>query len=350
MKGTKVKGFVIGELLGSGRTGLLYHAVHESTRQKAIVRVVSREDGVETELFIQEASSHLPPNGGPELLRGTLDDGRIVHLVVNGRTRPDYQHQPTARLPPRDRSAVTQPQPRQKQRPAWVIPVIVGSIVAVVGFASTVFLLRPEPPRVTVISVSTENPPLALPVAITAPTVSDASVVPPFPKLLAAAPKNSPRPSCIFTDRYRDWVRSAVDELHTLGGGGAAFDKLEDEVGDALVEHDCARANRAIEGMRRIAGLGSDIEESKPSRGKPNATVVVEKKPNDCVPDEDWKAFVRRDLSEIETLAARNEKIQVEFDKVSVKFAKYRLADTAEDCAKISAALEQLKSKIRAAE
>jgi hypothetical protein len=81
----------------------------------------------------------------------------------------------------------------------------------------------------------------------------------------AIAVKNNPvkkvalaSPACTFDDRFRDYARQVVAELRQASGGGARFDKLEDDVGAALVERDCKRVNQALSGMRRVAGVRED--------------------------------------------------------------------------------------------
>ena len=64
--------------------------------------------------------------------------------------------------------------------------------------------------------------------------------------------------ACTFDDRFRDYARQVVSELRTVSGGGPRFDKLEDDVGAALVDRDCKRVNQALSGMRRVAGVQED--------------------------------------------------------------------------------------------
>ena len=64
--------------------------------------------------------------------------------------------------------------------------------------------------------------------------------------------------ACTFDDRFRDYARQVVSELRTVSGGGPRFDKLEDDVGAALVDRDCKKVNQALSGMRRVAGVRED--------------------------------------------------------------------------------------------
>jgi serine/threonine-protein kinase len=65
-------------------------------------------------------------------------------------------------------------------------------------------------------------------------------------------------PPCTFDDRFRDYARAAAAELRSISGGGPRFDKLEDEVGAALVDRDCKRVNWGLAQMRRVAGVPED--------------------------------------------------------------------------------------------
>lgn len=281
MRGEIVEGFVVGDLLGSGRTGLLYHAVHETTGQQAIVRVVAREDRVETELFIQEASAHLPTAGGPELLRARLDDGRIVHLVFNGAatvTTPVNQRDvATERLPP----------PRLERRPRtgpsipdWLIPALLvlivvafaglGTLIWMRSTASTPIVVIQQPPRVEVATPVVSPPPSAPLAAPSAPAADVASLAVEQPTLPPPPPQ------------LRVRVEPPVS----------------------------------------------------PQRAE-------------CVPDARWKSNMRQDLIEFETLAARNDAVEVEYRKVAARFEQYRSVETPEACAQMSAAMDQLKARIQ---
>jgi hypothetical protein len=66
-----------------------------------------------------------------------------------------------------------------------------------------------------------------------------------------------------------------------------------------------------------------------------------------CAPDANWKASVKRDLQEIETRAARDPRIQTEYDKVEKQVTRYLQAQTPNECGDVQRPLEQLKEKIR---
>jgi hypothetical protein len=56
---------------------------------------------------------------------------------------------------------------------------------------------------------------------------------------------------------------------------------------------------------------------------------------------------MRRDLTDLETLAARNDVVEVEYRKVAARFEKYRSVETPESCAQMSAAMDLLKARIQ---
>jgi hypothetical protein len=98
MRGVVVKGFVVGELLGSGRSGLLYLARHPQTGRRAIVRFIRDEERSEVEVFHREAAALLPQTPHlavePEFLRARLDDGRVAHLLAMGAAPPSSSTTP----------------------------------------------------------------------------------------------------------------------------------------------------------------------------------------------------------------------------------------------------------------
>ncbi|MFZ5442774.1 MAG: serine/threonine protein kinase [Myxococcota bacterium] len=62
--------------------------------------------------------------------------------------------------------------------------------------------------------------------------------------------------SCTFDDRFRDYARRTRDELKGMGDAQApAFVKASDQLADALVERNCARANVALNAMRKAVGV-----------------------------------------------------------------------------------------------
>ena len=77
-----VCGYVVRELLGSGRSGLLYLLEHGSSGQAAVLRTIVADDAEGGAHFTEEALRFLPHSERHRLLRGKLDDGTPVELLV----------------------------------------------------------------------------------------------------------------------------------------------------------------------------------------------------------------------------------------------------------------------------
>ena len=117
-------GMVVTEVLGSGRTGLLYLAEDAASRRSAVLRL---RLAVEAPGFVEEALGFLPRSDGHRHQRGHLPDGTAVEWVVvqgsraPGAASPEPSASPgawrAAASPPAagpPRAAVPPPPP-----PAW---------------------------------------------------------------------------------------------------------------------------------------------------------------------------------------------------------------------------------------
>ena len=82
MRGRIICGYAVTELLGSGRSGLLYLLREPSTNRKAVLRVVTGRDVESGAYFEAEALRFLPPSLTHHMVHAALDDGTPVELLV----------------------------------------------------------------------------------------------------------------------------------------------------------------------------------------------------------------------------------------------------------------------------
>jgi hypothetical protein len=324
MRGLRVRGYVVEDLLGSGRVGLLYLASHEVTGRRAILRFASANEGEEVEIFVKEAKSLLPSAEGAELLRATLPDGRRVHIVISGdeggyeapravgggagaRAQSGSEaptHVGPMPAPPRraraepllltHRRAAEAVRPwdeTQAHRPwRWVGAIAALLSMFFLGAGGAVLWVERSAARAASQAASRAGapaPPLPVEARPPLPARAESEAVtaapPPAPPKTAAAPALAPSQAtaprvppaeprtqavavpdapdaCRFGDRYRDWARRRVQDLRELAkknrvdADAQGYAALEDEVSVAMSGKDCARANRALAGLRRLAG------------------------------------------------------------------------------------------------
>jgi hypothetical protein len=82
VRGGAVDGMVVTDVLGSGRTGLLYRAEDAATHRSAVLRRCLEPAGPEPYAFVDEALALLPPAASHLHRRGRLLDGTPVEWVV----------------------------------------------------------------------------------------------------------------------------------------------------------------------------------------------------------------------------------------------------------------------------
>lgn len=87
VRGERVGGFVVTELLGSGRSGLLYRLEHGPSGQSAVLRTIVAGDDESSTRFSEEGRRFLPGAGAPRLVRAQLGDGTPVELLLTRRPR-----------------------------------------------------------------------------------------------------------------------------------------------------------------------------------------------------------------------------------------------------------------------
>jgi hypothetical protein len=63
---------------------------------------------------------------------------------------------------------------------------------------------------------------------------------------------------CSWDDRFRDYARKRSDQLRELTQDKSSFGRLEDQLGDAMVDRDCRKVNLVLSEMRRVAGVPED--------------------------------------------------------------------------------------------
>jgi len=83
VRGERVGGFVVTELLGSGRSGLLYRLEHGTSGQSAVLRTIVAGDDESSTRFSEEGRRFLPAGRAPRLVRAQLGDGTPVELLLS---------------------------------------------------------------------------------------------------------------------------------------------------------------------------------------------------------------------------------------------------------------------------
>ncbi len=149
-----------------------------------------------------------------------------------------------------------------------------GPRVAVVGAAVVLLLLAvwalwPAPPGSPLMEpgvepVKVEPVKVAEPTPVAPPVVDPedlaplpTTVVKPVVRVEVKKPQVTIQapPACTFDDHFRDYARRTRDELKGMGDAQKpAFVKASDQLSDALIEKNCARANVALSALRKAVG------------------------------------------------------------------------------------------------
>ena len=173
----------------------------------------------------------------------------------------------TRKLPARPQPAPTTDQALvalQQPRRVWPVLLALSFAVLVLSWWGWARMSRDELPKVPTIEtprvevVPPVVPVIASPEPLAAVVPDSGEILEPLTKVPRITKPVIASAMCTFDDRFRDYARQVVAELRTVSGGGAKFDKLEDDVGAALVDRDCKRVNQALSGMRRVAGVRED--------------------------------------------------------------------------------------------
>lgn len=274
LKGAVIEGYVVGEVLGSGASGLLYEAMHEETGRMAIVRVANSEgEDARVEVFAQEASAILVDEGKPVVRRAVSRDGQAVLLLE--RVRPGEgrtEHTSTQRLPERQA-----PRTQPLSASVWVV---LGGLL--VGLSGAIFVWRvlpdepaiaqpalpPLPPSPDVLPPPPAAPPLVAVPPPAAPTSEPAPSQPAAPPAKPAPVVTSPStPKSAVTERCADlnqWKTrmkrdmtdlenhvardDALDAAFEREGPGAGYLDVSDAAG-------CVRIEKALDRFFAQHGL-----------------------------------------------------------------------------------------------
>jgi hypothetical protein len=251
MLGEVVKGSVIEESLGNGRSGVLFLAGRVGRR----LLVERLHDESDWGAFALDAKAALQLSFLPSVTEEVTSAGARV-LVAHVDLLPGAK-------PKKDRK--------------WVYAALLLLLLLLGGWA-----LRGngEQPEVTP-PVEPKTEPLAVqpPAPIDAgvviakaepiddPDLSPLTEVKPNaeveaknpPPLIVKNPKNNIQiekaPACMFDDRFREYVRRTRSRLLELPGSDSnRFSDADNKLDEALVEKDCHRANDALLTMRRAVG------------------------------------------------------------------------------------------------
>jgi hypothetical protein len=305
LEGLVLDGYVVGAVLGSGASGLLYEAVHEASGRRAIVRVAGAEgdDARLVEVFAQEAAGLLVGEGRPVVRRATSADGRTLLLlekVPPGRGHGEYAV--TAR-------AEATPTPPSRRTFAMVVGAALASGLAGAG-ALTWALATPGP---------TSAP---LPASPPGPAVEEApQSAPPAADSKPAPPPGAP----VLQGPPPTSAVEAQPETPRAESSGPAPSP--------------APAAPALqpEAMKPMAEKASKA---------PSSRVEVERAaiPEACHNLSAWKASMKREMSALEGRAAEDDALYEALQRVPAGFGYLEVVDAA-GCARVEKALDAFYAK-----
>jgi hypothetical protein len=296
LKGLVIDGYVVGDVLGSGASGLLYDAMHQDTGRQAIVRVAATagDESRLVEVFAQEAAALLVGEGRPVVRKTVSSDGRA--LVLLERVAPGEghsKHAVTARLP--------DVAPRQSPRPSRrLFALVLGAAFGVGGIGAAIALwaastsapsdapasppkaaLAPPPPPLSKPQPQLEPPPTSLSPASPAPASPDpapsAARAPSLPRVeldsraqrrapvspSSSSARSAPSVPEICLD-LSGWKGGMKHELAALENYAAHDDQLFDDLERARGGLDylnvtdaagCARVERTLDAFFVAHGL-----------------------------------------------------------------------------------------------
>jgi hypothetical protein len=228
MTGTNIDGFVVGEMLGSGRSGLL-RAVHNAqTGQDGVVRVATSDAEDDIPLFIQESRLFVTLPESPELVRTTMEDGTRVHMVVAEPRR-------TKKLPQAYRTRGI-----RHAAGAFAITLLFG-----LGLLAAWFAVQVPKPRVIILD---QRPKVAEP-----PIAAAVAAVPP-PSIDDSTPPATTR--CVPDEPWRKSMHrmlAGVEVVVTQTGDEVRIRTFRQEaaldIDHATTEQQCALLSDAVVGL-----------------------------------------------------------------------------------------------------
>jgi hypothetical protein len=281
MIGRVIDGYKVTEIVASTKVGLLYEARHQSSGQRAILRVTTQQGELRmVEIFAAEARAFFD-TGASEVVEGQLDDGTRYLLLRaptpgSGRTR----HPHTQRLGEPEPESVE----RRRPGPSWLTVVALVALALGAGLVTALTLssnvprdqARAGPPAAVaptapppsgkgtgVPAATTMTPPSAL--------IPDAGVAP--VAIVRVAPPTEPvsgkrqvilQEECDPDESWKKNRLRDLDDLAALAAERNVIPALEMEsierslsssIRGAVSRADCMNVQRAIEAARqRLVG------------------------------------------------------------------------------------------------